>query len=276
MEKEQILAIHREEPTAAYQYIYPLSLLTPHVNVFPGPPMLGATVPPALTLRREFVFPMTDGWPEGLDTVEPSLPLRGTTTMIPASSPLNPYPVPSWYPEASHFIRQWWPKFDDVHRVSCAVLLLGNHNMETHRTTYVLAQYYFAVPMLNMSMQHWPDTNKVEGDPLTLWYIHADFEICSVPESLGGGEMEQRPLIAVDFGHAVWLEYVDATSDDKVLRFATFTSLGSGEKDCVFVRTLETPRQLDLNVVESMNFDQSQCAVIVSVVGGRIFILCYE
>ena len=42
------------------------------------------------------------------------------------------------------------------------------------------------------------------------------------------------------------------------------------------VRTLEVPDELDLDNVETINIDQSQGAVILSVKEGKIFILCYE
>ncbi|KAF8655886.1 hypothetical protein AX16_002871 [Volvariella volvacea WC 439] len=42
------------------------------------------------------------------------------------------------------------------------------------------------------------------------------------------------------------------------------------------VRTLDIPAELDLDSVETINIDQSQGAVILSVKEGRIFILCYE
>ncbi|TRM60020.1 hypothetical protein BD626DRAFT_572123 [Schizophyllum amplum] len=42
------------------------------------------------------------------------------------------------------------------------------------------------------------------------------------------------------------------------------------------VRTLEVPKELDLNDVETINIDQSQGAVVLSVREGKIFILCYD
>jgi hypothetical protein len=145
-----------------------------------------------------------------------------------------------------------------------------------------------------------------------------------------------RPLVAVDFGHAVWIEFVpeeelptesqgngynsqaheddsDAdTVDDawsilntqpngdifradyedrrriapKRLRFVTFPPINTdpyaeqmphSKNDRIgVVRTLEVPNELDLSTVETINIDQSQGAVILSVREGKIFILCYE
>jgi len=42
------------------------------------------------------------------------------------------------------------------------------------------------------------------------------------------------------------------------------------------VRTLQVPDELDLGLVETINIDQSQGAVILSDRDGKIFILCYE
>ncbi|KAJ3502784.1 hypothetical protein NMY22_g18470 [Coprinellus aureogranulatus] len=42
------------------------------------------------------------------------------------------------------------------------------------------------------------------------------------------------------------------------------------------VRTLEVPEELDLGMVETINIDQSQGAVILSDREGKIWILCYE
>jgi hypothetical protein len=111
----------------------------------------------------------------------------------------------------------------------------------------------------------------------------------------------QRPLLAVDFGHAVWLEYVRAADEEpyergqKRLRFVSFPDVrlegeghavrsgigGGGGPDGSFemegaARTLAIPKELDLHEVETINIDQSQGAVILSVRQGKIFILCYE
>ncbi len=115
----------------------------------------------------------------------------------------------------------------------------------------------------------------------------------------------QRPLLAVDFGHAVWLEHVRAADDEedeepyelgqKRLRFVSFPGVqlegegnavrsgigGGGGPDGSFemegaARTLSIPKELDLHEVETINIDQSQGAVILSVRQGKIFILCYE
>ncbi|KAF8058626.1 hypothetical protein FPV67DRAFT_1523101 [Lyophyllum atratum] len=133
-----------------------------------------------------------------------------------------------------------------------------------------------------------------------LWYVSTPFEVVCISD--GSDEDEEasdrpRPLVAVDFGHAVWIEFVDNEDDPtrprsdeldaKWLRFVTFPPFGEdlekvGEdgvpwaKSGGVVRTLDIPEELDLDAVETINIDQSQGAVILSVREGKIFILCYE
>ncbi|KAG6808783.1 hypothetical protein H0H92_002917 [Tricholoma furcatifolium] len=138
-----------------------------------------------------------------------------------------------------------------------------------------------------------------------LWYVDTPFEVVCVAEAGEDAEGDDdgesdrpRPLVAVDFGHAAWIEFVDNEDDPtrprvddvdaKWLRFVTFPPfddrLGKmpkeGEKPWSqtggVVRTLETPPELDLDLVETINIDQSQGAVILSVRDGMIFILCYR
>ncbi|KAG6852399.1 hypothetical protein C0991_012390 [Blastosporella zonata] len=144
---------------------------------------------------------------------------------------------------------------------------------------------------------------------MNLWYVDTPFEVVCVADSReeeldddddDDDEAESdrpRPLVAVDFGHAAWIEFVDneddptrPRSDDldaKWLRFVTFPpfdeGLGKvydGEKPWAktggVVRTLDTPPELNLDLVETINIDQSQGAVILSVRDGLIYILCYE
>jgi len=151
---------------------------------------------------------------------------------------------------------------------------------------------------------------KVGGDDeddeglMHLWYVSMPFEVVCVVDGTdeedideGGLAERPRPLVAVDFGHAVWIEFVDneddvtrprpADSEAKWLRFVTFPPFGEevrgggGDqrkwaKTGGEVRTLEIPDDLDLDCVETINIDQSQGAVILSVRDGKIFILCYE
>lgn len=134
---------------------------------------------------------------------------------------------------------------------------------------------------------------------MNLWYVSTPFEVvCLVDgtddEDEGTVNDRPRPLIAVDFGHAVWIEFVDneddmfrpraGDPDAKWLRFVTFPPYqGNVNEDGTLrewpggeVRTLDIPDELDLDSVETINIDQSQGAVILSVREGKIFILCYE
>ncbi|KAE9388153.1 hypothetical protein BT96DRAFT_1004444 [Gymnopus androsaceus JB14] len=71
-------------------------------------------------------------------------------TFIPISN-TNPFPFLPWYPEYAHFVHQWWPTLPNVPQISCTVILLASHNPVTHKTQFVLVQYYFRVPMRNAS-----------------------------------------------------------------------------------------------------------------------------
>lgn len=196
-------------------------------------------------------------------------------------------------------------------------MLLADHDMESHRTRYVLAQHYFRVPLVephNVHAGYDGESNK-EADSdseynnselsqsmMRMWYVTQPFEVVCVLDGVdeegeeGIGQAERpRPLMAVDFGHAVWVEYVDMEEkegdegDAKRLCFVSFPPVTSEresprvtankEQDKYtegVVRTLEIPGELDLDTVETINIDQSQGAVIISVREGRIFILCYE
>ncbi|KAG6856069.1 hypothetical protein H0H87_007725 [Tephrocybe sp. NHM501043] len=148
----------------------------------------------------------------------------------------------------------------------------------------------------------------VEDEALmNLWYVDTPFEVVCVAEAreeeadeFDDEENEAdrpRPLVAVDFGHAAWIEFIDneddptrprhEDSDAKWLRFVTFPPFNEElgkvydearpwAKTGGVVRTLDTPPELDLDLVETINIDQSQGAVILSTRDGLIFILCYE
>lgn len=297
------------------------------------------------------------------------------TVQSPEPAP-NPYPFPPWYPESAHFVRQWWPTLPGVPRLSCTVVLLAAHDPETHRTRFVLAQHYFKVPITrptdvdkhNSGSSADEDDRDEDDEMLHLWYVSTPFEVvCVLDSPADNGEDEDtgdrpRPLVAVDFGHAVWVEYaaepggvygvdasrlvgdaaqftdseeedgvegsgeegssdlfegmgaapvsqgVQTTTDlhtgagtifdtrrhrvPKCLRFVTFPPVhmanerrhgkgrayngGGRTREEAIVRTLEIPEELDLDGVETINIDQSQGAVILSVKEGKIFILRYE
>ena len=144
-----------------------------------------------------------------------------------------------------------------------------------------------------------------ESSMMRLWYVSEPFEVVCVldgpeEEEIDGDDTPQerpRPLMAVDFGHAVWIEYtypLDEQRDEKRLRFVTFPPVTADRDSAAYaspgdaglgsstgslggvVCTLETPEDLCLDSVETINIDQSQGAIIISVRDGKIFILCYE
>ncbi|KAI0250013.1 hypothetical protein BJV78DRAFT_1376959 [Lactifluus subvellereus] len=319
------IVIHSEEATFATQHFFPLSVLAQYV--YPSNP--SSEFVPRMTTRlkatrsisRGFIFPVLP--PESYvppfrQPIVQNILITGPgnqihpiilphaddpTPVTDLNNPPNPWSDQLWYPESAHFVRQWWPTLPSVPRLSCTVVLLAQHHPDTHVTKYVLAQHYFTVPL---------DTSGTGVDPndamMRMWYVSVPFEVYA-----GGDEDEdtyeaptrQRPLLAVDFGHAVWLEHVRAADDEEDeapyergqmrLRFVSFpgvrlegegravrSGIGrGGGSDGTYqmegaARTLVVPKELDLHDVETINIDQSQGAVILSVRQGKIFILCYE
>lgn len=225
----------------------------------------------------------------------------------------NPCPSPPWYPDSAHFVRQWWPVVPNMPHISCTVILLATHDPTTHRTVYTLTQHYLTVTTPKTSEvgeegeSHGTGLDptasedrgvgvkhKDNGSSMKMWYASRPFEVACIAD--GAEEADDpdtqhsnyRPLMAVDFGHAVWIEDdVDADQDDvrlqegKSLRFVTFPSVDADPWEdnggmAKFVSTLKIPDELDLGLAETINIDQSQGAVIISVKEGKVFILFYE
>jgi hypothetical protein len=239
-------------------------------------------------------------------TINPLTPPTTPSTPSPTQAvATNPFPSPPWYPESAHFVRQWWPTLLGVPRVSCTVILMAAHDQETHHTRYAFAQHYFKVPF--NTREDADVSSRTNGyvpvddvvDPLDahmmkMWYVSTPFEVVSVNDNTEDDVQERlRPLVAVDFGHAAWVEYRDSEADRaagtldpselpeaKCLRFVTFPPMGvdvpanEGMTEGV-VRTLELPDELDLDNIETINIDQSQGAVILSSLEGKIFFLFY-
>ncbi|KAI9508005.1 hypothetical protein F5148DRAFT_980549 [Russula earlei] len=314
------IVIHSEEATFACQHFFPLSVLSQHVTVSnPSPsfvPRMTTRLKPTRSISRGFIFPVLP--PESC--VPPfRLPIVHNA-FIPVPSnlvhpviasptdvnhPPNPWSYHSWYPESAYFVRQWWPTLPSIPHLSCSVMLL-THHLLTPVTKYVLAQHYFSVPLITSNAE-------TDGSDATMrmWYVSAPFEVVCVSDQVTEDDLtteappRQHPLLAVDFGHAVWLEHVRRADDEEEeepsargqmrLRFVSFPGVrlegeghtvrsgigGGGGPDGTFemegtVRTLAIPEELDLHEVDAINMDQSQGVVILSVRQGKMFILCYE
>ena len=239
------------------------------------------------------------------------VPPPGPVKPAPGEPVPEPFPAP-WFPEGANFVRQWWPTLPDVPKISCSAVLYALHDHLTNRTKYVLSQHYFCVPMAPHSIGSSPEEDML----LRKWFVSAPFEVVCVQDvfdgeegGVPGSDERLRPLLAVDFGLTVWLEYADepAVSDRmdlKCVAFPCVRSDGEGhlvatraehtpegnEEDSMYevdengerywmegrVRTLEVPPELDLRHVESVNVDQSQGAVILSVDDGKIYVIYYE
>jgi len=137
-------------------------------------------------------------------------------------------------------------------------------------------------------------TDPLDAHMMKMWYVSSPFEVVSVNDTTDDDVQDRsRPLVAVDFGHAAWVEYRESEADRtagilgplelseaKCLKFVTFPPMGEdvpvdeGMTEGV-VRTLDLPDELDLDNVETINIDQSQGAVILSSLEGKIFFLFY-
>ncbi|KAI8978269.1 hypothetical protein BD414DRAFT_495065 [Trametes punicea] len=370
--KEQIV-IHSEESDIAHQYFYPICVLQQHARPSSTAssfvPSISQRLGPVTSMSAPFIFPPRsrsispatipdeDDEPETEGEHAANGVINGANGDAQDNdagtgtvSDANPFPYPPWYPESAHFVRQWWPTLASVPRLSCTVVLLADHEPETHRTRYVLAQHYFKVPLVepdeleqlpidaakavaavhangprengaspsasssSSEEDEWSavgsseleaaksSRRRVESSMMRLWYVSEPFEVVCVLDGVDdeldpdGAQERPRPLMAVDFGHAVWIEFAyppEMERDEKRLRFVTFPPVtndrdemtyagaGAGVKSAAeslegIVRTLEVPDELDLDKVETINIDQSQGAIIISVQDGKIFILCYE
>ncbi|KAN0125686.1 hypothetical protein V8E52_000893 [Russula decolorans] len=78
-----------------------------------------------------------------------------------------------------------------------------HHHPHTHVTKYLLTQHYFTVPL---------QTQDTTTDPKRRDH---DANVAEEDEDTHEAPPRQRPLLAVDFGHAVRLEHVRAADDDE-------------------------------------------------------------
>lgn len=214
-------------------------IMASQTPIFPPPLNQPLAVNPFSALGSTMTSVPTPGAPliphASLPPQSPSFFLHNTDSYIPSPAQTqlpNPFPFPTWYPESAHFVRQWWPTLPGIPRVSCTVVLLVMHDQETHRNRFVLAQHYFKVPIDWGMWIHGEGSSTTtvtssnsttagtkletrEGDDelMKMWYVSKPFEVVRVFDERDDDEnamMERpRPLVAVDFGHAVWIEYDD-------------------------------------------------------------------
>lgn len=228
--------------------------------------------------------------------------------LLPSSEEDNPLPIasPLWYPEGAHFIRQWWPTHPSIPKLSSTVFIFIEEDAQgpefIRRAT--LCQHYFDVPItggVEQSRSH--EMPPIDDDkPIArMWFVSVPFEpVCEimVEEHDGDGFIGRcHPLVAIDFQHAVWIEWVlrpDGVTKHKELRFVSFppvvmdnngvTKIERGVDSCLGLEgevegrvvSLPVPEELDLDLVETINIDQSQGAILLSIEGGKVFILCYD
>ncbi|KAI9508011.1 hypothetical protein F5148DRAFT_980592 [Russula earlei] len=321
------IVIHSEEESFACQHFFPLSVLSHHVTVSsPSPsfvPRMTTRLKPTRSISRGFIFPVLPPESNVLPFRQPivhNILIAGPanqihpivvpqvpdlTPLTDVNTPPNPWSDRLWYPESADFLRQWWPTLPSIPRLRCSVVLFSQHHPHTNVTKYVLAQHYFTVPL---------STSNAETDAsdatMRMWYVSVPFEVVCVSDEVTEDDLtvdappRQRPLFAVDFGHAVWLEHWRTADEEdeepyerrqKRLRFVSFPGVRvesegyavwsgisrGGGPDGTFemegtVRTLAIPEELDLHEVNEINLDQSQGIVILSVRQGKMFILSYE
>ena len=92
------------------------------------------------------------------------------------------------------------------------------------------------------------------------------------------------PLVAVDFGRAVWLEYKSFHSNELRLRYVNFPSVDvdrsaegfSGLSNPGDIHTLEVPAEVDLKMVCHIGLDQAQGTVILGMRSSTVHVLRYS
>lgn len=206
------------------------------------------------------------------------IPPKSATAYVPPAYSLD---LPSvskifrydeYWAQSSHFVRQWWPTLPDtsIRRCSCTIILFARREGE-NAVKFTLGQHYFSIPL--------------QASQLHRWFVPEPFEIVCIQTAIPERPEDRRslaPLIAVDFGHAVWLEYTSEGEQDKRVRFATFPPVSVDRESKEFgtasgqVRTLEMPTECDLNKVCHIGIDQAHGCVILGLGAGQIFIMKYQ
>jgi len=326
VEDDQII-VHCEDKDGIAQHFFPMSLLNRHTQL-PGFSLaVSARVPATRIVIKPFCFPdfpegkpspfFTHTWyPESAHFVRqwwptlPSVPRLSCTVFLLAEHNSEGHPVN--FIIAQHYFdvpvsggevvnldqyqrqRQSQLQADVILPAQNGVNVNGNANNSQHAGTDEVEAV--SVPLD-------PNPEVEEGKPIAkMWFVSDTFEaVCSVEEDEENefGETvpgKCRPLVAIDFGHATWIEHVPQSDGTKTkeLRFVSFppvvmdengvTRPKKGEEGTFGledetegrVKTLPIPDELDIDKVETINLDQSQGAILLSVEGGKVFILCYD
>ena len=325
MEDDHII-VHCEDKDGIAQHFFPMSLLKQHIQLPQSSPMTSARVPATRIVTKPFRFPdfpedkpspfFTHTWyPESAHFVRqwwptlPSVPRLSCTVFLLAEHNSDGHPVN--FIIAQHYFdvpitggkvvsfeqhqrqRQAEIQADDIPPAPNGATIDGQVDNTRNASTEEAGA--LALPD--------QDSEVEDGKPIArMWFVSDTFEaVCSVEEDevSEDGEIvagKCRPLVAIDFGHATWIEYVprwDGTKR-KELRFVSFppvvmdkngvTRPRKGEEGTFGledetegrVKTLPIPDELDIDKVETINLDQSQGAILLSVEGGKVFILCYD
>ena len=319
MEDDQII-VHCEDKDGIAQHFFPMTLLQQHTQLPSSSPAASARVPATRIVTKPFRFPdfpddkpspfFTHTWyPESAHFVRqwwptlPSVPRLSCTVFLLAEHITEGHP-------ANFIIAQ---HYFDVPVSGGKLVSLDQYQRQ--RRTELQADGVPPAPNGAIQSTQAVSTDGVEEvPPLSdqdpevekpigkMWFVSNTFEaVCTVEEDEENefGEMvpgKCRPLVAIDFGHATWIEYVPQPDGAKVkeLRFVSFppvvmdnkgvTKPRKGEEGTFGledetegrVKTLPIPDELDINKVETINLDQSQGAILLSVEGGKVFILCYD
>lgn len=289
--------IHGEEKEKALQYFYPISLLN-SLKSPDCPPKPLHLIPPSRTVELPFLHNHPDYEAYVSHSAHfvrqwwPTLPNAENIRKQSSTIILLSYRVPE---EGE-----------------------GGEDRDTHEYPpgthlFTIAQHYFSIPLQADQLRWWylsepfeivcfphlPPGAVLDGDEIIMPAqpnnpnnnAAAANDTGAEPQAqqdvAGEEEADQIhviPLIAVDFGCAVWLEYINAGSDEKRLRFVSFPSVDvdrsapdfksvSGRGD---VRTLERPPDLDLSSVSHIGIDQAQGAVILGLINGQVYIMRYR
>jgi hypothetical protein len=310
------IIVHCEDKDGIAQHFFPMRLLKQHIQFPESSPIASARVPATRIVTKPFCFPdfpedkpspfFTHTWyPESAHFVRqwwptlPSVPRLSCTVFLLAEHNSEGHPVN--FIIAQHYF--------DVPISGGKVVSFEQYQRQ--RQTELQADG--APPAPNgqptstdeiepfaLSDQ---DPEVEDGKPIAkMWFVSDTFEaVCSVEEDEVNEDGEIvpgkcRPLVAIDFGHATWIEYVPRWDGikRKELRFVSFppvvmdkngvTQSRKGEEGTFGledetegrVKTLPIPEELDIDLVETINLDQSQGAILLSVEGGKVFILCYD